>query len=162
QKELAKIASVFIEKDTQYLCAFSSGLLSFLAEKGVEVVVVSGAPIEVLQEYKRIFPITTLHALELCTVNGEFLNEVLTNYGVAQTKYSIVNHFVKSEQRRIIFAAGNSSSDLPLLNAAPTGIIVNNPSLVAQSRCLHISCNDDVKRVHTFLENEVNYTNAHD
>lgn len=57
----------------------------------------------------------------------------------------------------IVLAAGNSSSDLPLLDSAPANIIVNNPSLKLKAKGLLLYCYDaEVGRMLIFLEEEVN------
>ncbi len=155
--EITKMASLFFEEDTQYLCSFSSALLSCLSCNSIQTVVISGAPVEILQEHQRVFPIEHIHALELQTVEGVFMDKVLTNSGTAQEKHLIVDHLLKSQMYDIVLAAGNSSSDLPLLDSAPASIIVNNPDLKTKAKCLYLFCDDaDIGRMLNFLE-EVTY-----
>ncbi|MHB8595432.1 MAG: HAD family hydrolase [Ktedonobacteraceae bacterium] len=151
--DITRMASLFFEEDTQYLCSFSLALFSYLAHSSIQTMVISGAPGEILQEYQRIFPVEYIHALELQTVEGVFTGKVLANSGTAQEKHLIVDHLSKSQMYKIVLAAGNSSSDLPLLDAAPASIIVNNPGLKTKAKCLYLSCDDiGVSRMINFLE----------
>jgi phosphoserine phosphatase len=155
--EIMRMASLFFEEDTQHLCSFSLALFSCLAQNSIQKMVISGAPVEILQEYQRIIPIEYIHALELQVVEGVFTGKVLANSGTAQEKHLIVDHLSKSHMYNIVLAAGNSSSDLPLLDAAPANIIVNNSGLKTNAKCLYLSCDDaDVSRMLNFLQ-EVDY-----
>jgi phosphoserine phosphatase len=148
--EITTFASLFMKEDMQRLCSFSSALFSCLTQGGIQAIISSGAPVEILQEYQHIFPIEKIFALELQTLNGIFVGNVLTNYGTTECKQHIITHLAKSYE--FAFAAGNSSSDTPLLDAAPLNVIVNNDGLKTKAQSLHVSSGSQANGDGTDLE----------
>jgi phosphoserine phosphatase len=154
--EITEMASHFVQEDSQYLCSFSSALFSYLSQSGVQIMVISGAPVEILLEYQNRFPIRRIHALELQTIDGIFTGEIRTNSGTANEKHLIVDPLLGSQMYEVSFAAGNSSSDLPLLEAASAAIIVNNQNLKIKTKCLYLTCEStDEKMMLDFLQKKV-------
>jgi phosphoserine phosphatase len=125
-KEIESLATEFVSSDRENLMEFTLDLLCEFNKRDFEIVVVSGAPCEILSEYSDFLKFSKLHCLELKVENKRFNGLVCKNYGLSSLKKEAVESVIKSGSTNIIVGIGNSESDLPLLSPAKTKVIVGN------------------------------------
>lgn len=111
-------SAAYLQKDPSTIFDFSVPIIKLLQSLGIEPVLQTGAPAEVLQGYKRALGIKTAYGLELeVNKGGLYTGMVRHNTGLSHVK-SVVARKIKKAGHAIIFAAGDRISDAPLLNAA--------------------------------------------
>lgn len=132
---VVQAADEFVSADKR-LFDYVRPLVNLLKAHGVSLVLVSGCPHEPLAAYRRTLPIDDIYALTVGTVNRLYTNKLLLNPALGDEKARIVG--VLAKNANIILALGDSRADLPLLEAAPHNIIVDNPDLVPKGdRVIH-------------------------
>jgi len=122
QSAISATASSFVASDSRELFSFVSPLCSYLAEQNVRVIVVSGAPEEPLKQYANAIGFELGGALRLKIENGCYTGGISENCGLGGEKEAAVRRLALS--REVAAAMGASTSDLPLLEAAPVGFVV--------------------------------------
>jgi len=93
--------------------AFVSPLLDLLHDRGLRVVVVSGTPQVLLDEYATRLGIDRVHGLEVAEAGGRWRPSVTANPGTRAGKAERV-----ATLDDVVLAAGNDEVDAPLLEAA--------------------------------------------
>lgn len=145
-------AEVFSKIDWPNLFMVSKKLIEHLANLPTEIVIISGAPIEVISQFKPALPISHIYGLRLKVKNKKYVGSVLENPGVSEMKKKILRrHFRKFPIR---YAVGNSLSDLPLFCHAEKSVVVDNPELMPDTDVFHISSaasNSDLIKLIAFL-----------
>ena len=131
KKDIERVASEFVLEDRR-LFIFVRPLVRLLQDEGVSLVLVSGSPREPLVAYRELLPINRIYALSVKASSGLYTDELALNPTLGEEKERIVRQIAKSAH--IVLAMGDSKADLPLLEAAPHSIIVENPDLVPEGR----------------------------
>ena len=128
RESVLKLASHFMKNDRRELFEFTGGLFRFFMENSVEVTVISGAPREILEQYKAEFNLKDIYGLELSTnSDGVYDSGISRNHGLSSQKEAITKFLLNDAKATI--GIGNSSSDIPLLTNFLLSIIVDNPDL---------------------------------
>lgn len=96
----------------------------YLNKKNVDIIVISGAPTRILEQYKEEFGIKDIFALEEEVVEKSFTGKVACNYG--NNKFCKVNELIKQYKTTPYLALGDSESDIPLLDSSDYPICVGN------------------------------------
>ncbi len=123
-KAVDAAATEFAVRQKPELHNFAEPLISLLMRSGVSCVVVSGAPLEVLNAHCQILALDNVFGLELKRAASEtFSSEVLMNCGLSETKAATVSQL--SEEFDIQFGFGNSIRDIPILTGARNGVVVS-------------------------------------
>jgi phosphoserine phosphatase len=131
-------AASFVALDSCHVFNFVKPLCAYLATQNLKVVVVSGAPEEPLSHYANSIGFELGGALRLKVEDGRYTGSITENCGLGDEKEAAVGRLSLSGQ--IAVALGDSTSDLPLLEAAPVGFVVlgaehnsipSGPNLVA-------------------------------
>lgn len=139
QEEINRYSTLFLKSDRKHLIATSLQLLSHLSRNGVDIVIISGAPSEVLVKYKDVLPLNRIYGLQLEVKDGFYTGRTKINPGTSSTKARIIKLLLEPQgQNKVVLAMGNSSSDIPLFRAAPVRIIVNNPALRIPKKVFHL------------------------
>jgi phosphoserine phosphatase len=138
-EKIERFSSLYVLEDEKYLHSFSIVLFEKLKEKDIDIIVVSGAPVEILNQYKEKFSLKEVFGLELDVKNGAYTGEIKLNPGLRKVKQRIVNKITKSPDNKIILAVGNSESDIPLFRASSLSIVIDNPFLKSKSKVLYLS-----------------------
>lgn len=116
-------AEIFASNDRK-LFPFVSDLIEFLHRKNLEVVIISGTPTIVLNAFASKLGIDQSFGLDLDkTPDGAYNGLILRNHGLYSYKKKLVDKFL-AEDRKIILGVGNSKADLPLLENASKGFIL--------------------------------------
>ncbi len=131
------LADSFKELDREDLFGYSKHLFEYLRNRAIDVIVVSGAPQEILEQYRGEFSLNEVYGLQLA-VDGQgiYNGKIVHNPGRSLAKGDIVNMILKNTPA--IIGLGNSVSDIPLLKRSSLSVIVDNPGLNAGGRSIHI------------------------
>lgn len=130
-EHVASLAARFVEEDQLMLFDFVVPLLEELRSKKVGVIVVSGAPVEVLDAYRHILPIDRAYGLVVERKNGRFTGAIKHNYGLMGKKRDVVTTLM-AEGYTIKLAAGNTTSDLPLLEHAQRRFLISDEQAIKE------------------------------
>jgi len=152
---IARHAHRFLISDPNQLFGFSMKLLSTLREQGIAVIVISGAPMEILQLYRRSLGVEAVHGLDIESKNGLYTGNVLRNPGILMEKEEVVQQILGQYNARVVMAMGNSPSDSPLFQAAPVNVIVNNTSLRTGKREFHITADISEDQILQDIKKEI-------
>lgn len=138
--ELALLAEQFVDMDQHRVHEYTRPLIELLIGNGVEPIVVSGAPSQVLDVYARRLGISTVHAVEALYEDGVFTGATGNLFAVTEEKRRIVSEELSARGRpQALLAVGDSEADLPLLEAATWRLVVDAPALLAESdTTLHV------------------------
>jgi phosphoserine phosphatase len=92
-------------------------LLAFAGElPGARGVVISGGPVAVLEPFVQNFGVIDVRATAPQVSSGVFTGEIIANFATTAGKIAAVR--AVAADHRILLAAGDSESDLPILRAA--------------------------------------------
>ncbi|MEO5378153.1 MAG: haloacid dehalogenase-like hydrolase [Magnetococcus sp. DMHC-6] len=143
QKEILALANHYWEQDRPHLFDFASKLLDHLSHCGFQIILISGAPAEVLNLYaqgeyfskdQRPVWFMEIVALEMEIDNGIFTGRIAANPGTLHGKREAVAQVLANKSGDVIrLGAGNSNSDQPLLDSARLALIVDNTTLTHQN-----------------------------
>ena len=115
------------EVDRPLVYPFVPALLAWLVDHGIEPVVVTGAPAELVTPY--VEPAGgRVVGLTLAESGGRYTGAIGRNPGPAAEKTRAVAE-VLADGCEVVLAAGDSVSDLPLLRAGRRQLVVANPDL---------------------------------
>ncbi len=115
------------EVDRPLVYPFVPALLAWLVDHGIEPVVVTGAPAELVAAY--VEPAGgRVVGLTLAESSGRYTGAIGRNPGPAAEKTRAVAE-VLADGCEVVLAAGDSVSDLPLLQAGRRQLVVANPDL---------------------------------
>ena len=145
EDDILLAAYKFLNEDKTLLYPFTIPLTSFLKDNNIDIIVISGAPAEVIRAQQKKLKIDRVFALECETKNGIYTGSVRVNTGISSEKSKVISYIKSIQKYNFYLAMGNSNSDIPMLEAAPVNAIVNNPSLSS-----FIDCN---KRILLLEEN---------
>ena len=115
------------EVDRPLVYPFVPALLAWLVDRGIEPVVVTGAPTELVAAYVDAAGGRVI-GLRLAQADGRYTGAIARNPGTATEKARAVAEVVAGGGE-VVLGAGDSESDLPLLQAAPRQLVVANPDL---------------------------------
>jgi phosphoserine phosphatase len=127
--EVRKVASTFVDRDRRSLFGFTEPLHEFLHRRNIELVVISGAPIEVLDAFGKILGWSRVYGVTVDTAEGCYLPTLLENPAGVAAKRSIVREVVYGSDT--LLALGDSESDVPLLDVAACKVVVDNDGVIA-------------------------------
>lgn len=106
----------YISYDKKFLFNNIVALFDFLYEKGINIIVISGAPLIVLQNYKEMFHFEHIYAFKEKILNDVFTGDVEYNFGFDKEKK--VLEIADKYGSYPYIAFGDSESDIPMLNYA--------------------------------------------
>lgn len=135
--------------------AFTRAVFDYCRRRGIEAVVVSGAPGLVVRRYRDSLGIASINAFDCEVVDGAYTGRVAVNNGF--NKVETVRRIVEEHGRRPIFAMGDSSSDAPLLEAARIKLSVGQNWDWVSDRSNHYICDpeEDGSEMIRFLERRI-------
>ncbi|MEA2717114.1 MAG: haloacid dehalogenase-like hydrolase [Actinomycetota bacterium] len=129
--DLADLVGPFLaDVDRPLVFAFVPALLDWLGEHGIVPVVVTGAPAELVVGY--VEPAGgRVVGLTLAESGGRYTGAVGRNPGPGTEKARVVAE-LEREGFEVVLGAGDTESDIPLLQAARRQLVVGNPALSAR------------------------------
>lgn len=130
-EHITLLANRFVQEDQFRLYDFVVPLLEDLHSKQFAVIIVSGAPVEVLDAYRNILPIDRAYGLVVGRKNGHFTGAIENNHGLMGKKRDAVTALM-AEGYVIKLAAGNSTSDLPLLEHAQHRFLISDEQTIKE------------------------------
>jgi phosphoserine phosphatase len=126
--DLAAAAGRFVAGvDRGLVFGFVPDLLAWLVEHGIEPVIVTGAPAELVAPHVGAAGARVV-GLTLEESDGGFTGAIRRNPGTGDEKARAVAELVEAGAE-VVLGAGDSESDLPLLRAARHQLVVGNPGL---------------------------------
>lgn len=114
--ELNAVAEEYISDDEKSLYPGVKDLFEFLYKEGIDIIVVSGAPNQIIKYYKERFHIEELYDLQEEVRDDRITGEIATNYGFS--KELAMKMICEEKGCTPYMAFGDSSSDFPLLDGA--------------------------------------------
>jgi HAD superfamily phosphoserine phosphatase-like hydrolase len=148
-------AQEFVSLDRNLLFRWSKEILSDLNKQHIDVIIISGAPLEILGEYRNVLKLNNIYGLDLEMEKGIFTGNILRNPGISSTKEILIKQIEELNNSQIVLAMGNSTSDIPLFHSAPINIIVNNSSLITNRHELHITEETSTKLILEYIKQEM-------
>lgn len=136
QDDIGQLAAAFVRADARNLIPDALGFLHAMADRGYQVHIISGAPKEILTVHMQDVPVHALHTLDVSTSPCD-LPKVRHNPGVSSQKRDLTARVLDNGGIEHVIALGNSSSDIPMLDAAHMAVVVDNPDLAPKCDCLH-------------------------
>ncbi len=129
--DLAALVAPFVEEvDRALVFGFVPALLGWLVDRGIEPVVVTGAPTELVGGY--VEPLGgRVVGLSLEVDGDRYTGAVRRNPGTGAEKARAVAELV-GEGFEVELGAGDSESDLPLLVAGRRRLVMGNPGLAGR------------------------------
>ncbi|HEX7275910.1 MAG TPA: haloacid dehalogenase-like hydrolase [Acidimicrobiales bacterium] len=129
--DVAALVGPYLDQvDRALVFGFVPALLQWLVERGIEPVVVTGAPTELVAGY--VEPAGgRVVGLALVEDGGRFTGAVRRNPGTGEEKARAVAE-LRDEGYDVVLGAGDSESDLPLLEAGRHQLVVGNPGLAGR------------------------------
>ena len=126
ERAVRTAAKAFVTTDSRRLFGFVRDLFTYLRERGLPVVVITGAPDEPMQEYAARLGFSLAGTFQLEVQDGCYTGNVACNSGLCEKKREAVRRIVPG--RRVLMAFGDSTADVPLWESAwasaGTGFIV--------------------------------------
>lgn len=116
ENDVASILPDYVNYEKQFLFSNLKSLFDAIYRKGIEIIVISGAPLRIISQYAEVFHLNRIFAFKEQIVDGVYSGEVEYNYGFE--KYKVVQKLVNEYQAFPFLAFGDSYSDLPMLNSA--------------------------------------------
>lgn len=105
---------------------FAQEIFAYLRDCDIDIIIISGAPYMILDGYRKRYQLSQIYAVKDEIHNGRFTGKVLWNTGYR--KAVVINKIMKGFGRKAILGFGDSSSDLPIFDAAEHSFGVMNPS----------------------------------
>lgn len=123
--EIEDDAELFVRNhEINGIYSFVEPLIESLKQRGVAPIVISGAPRELVKSYCNLLGIEEYYAMALgVDSDGKYNGTVQSNTGVADVKRETIKQ-VRSAGREAVIGIGDSTSDMPIWNAAKCKIIV--------------------------------------
>lgn len=126
--ELQKIASEFVLEDSKHLFKFSKGLFDFFRDCNITPIIVSGAPLCILECYKKEFGLIEIYGMDVVFQNEVYSSEVRFNPGISSLKKKVVEQLPILTDK-VLVAFGDSNSDIPLFRKANLNIVVGSSKI---------------------------------
>jgi HAD superfamily phosphoserine phosphatase-like hydrolase len=127
---VAAQAPRFIENDKTHLYPFAKSLFAALSERGISLVIISGAPEEVLDAAALRYGLADIHGSTFEIRDGRYLGTIKINRASkAEKRNAVVTLLGKSSA---FIAVGDSDADLPLLENSRLSLVVDSPQLASK------------------------------
>lgn len=124
-EELARLGETFVKQESlRTLYPFAEQLLDLLERRNIERVIISGAPVELLCEYKDLLRLSSVYGLRYEQQGTVYTGEILSNTATSDGKAEVIGRHVGKGQ--VVVGIGDSVADLPLLDAASVRVLVGD------------------------------------
>ena len=122
--EIRQLMDVYIKRDRKSLFPEMCKLLKELSKRDIDIIVISGAPFRILEQYKQEFNLKKIYAFQEEIAKGKFTGKVASNYGFDKSKK--VQELIEQYGTNPYLAFGDSQSDIPLLDNSDYPICVGD------------------------------------
>jgi len=126
-QHVAELAEEFVISDEHNLFPFAKPLLWKLYQAGINIVVISGCPVEVLNAYSGRLPWGQVFGVTVGARGNRYRSNLITNPAGIESKRQIVDQL--GYRSKVTVAFGDSNSDLPLFDASQWKVVVDNQDL---------------------------------
>lgn len=127
ESDIRSLAQAFAHREAAGVYAFTKPLIRAIKEHRIEPILVSGAPAIVLEALAPLLGVARTHAMTLGVAESDgrsvFTGTVLSNPGRDTDKLDVVRS-IDNEQKRVVLAVGDSSSDEPMWRSAAVNVKV--------------------------------------
>ncbi len=131
------LAKEFVECDGHNLYDYSTYLFDFLISKSIGIIVISGAPLEILEQYREKFNLYRVYGLEIETDSkGLYTGRIKQNFGLSQQKELL--RLTLDKEFSVIIGLGNSYADIAILRNVQLAIILDNYNLNIEGKKVYI------------------------
>lgn len=121
-------------------------LFKTLHKRKIKIIIVSGAPFEIVKCYQNEFQIDAIYALKAEIVEGVYTGKVETNFGF--NKHKIVERIIQENDKTPPYMAfGDSESDYPMLNIALYPFYISNVSNSQTNEFILVDRNNVTKQI---------------
>ena len=117
-------------------------IFPFLREHNIEIIVISGSPFETIEVFKEAMGISEIFALSFDNDGSIFNGNITFNSGLSKSKEKVVNQ-ICSFDKEVIFAFGDSLSDVPLLRSAKCSFVNNSKKFIDEENVHYFDFDDD-------------------
>lgn len=102
-------------------------IFPFLLANGITPIVISGAPQEQVELFKKRIPFKNVYGLQYEIEDEKYTDNYNINTAIADGKTKIIQKFMKENpEAEIIFGFGDSEADIPILKSARQGFVNNS------------------------------------
>lgn len=118
-KNVSLITSELIEYmliDEKKIFPFAKEVFKLLSEYHILSVVISGAPLFIIEKYQKNFGIEKIYAFSAQESDGFYNGEIETNFGY--NKELVIEQLINKYNEKPFMGFGDSQSDIPLLKTA--------------------------------------------
>ena len=119
---LTQALEKYIIHDKSYLISDIGSVFDILYKKRIDIIILSGAPELVVQQYQEAFHIKQIYAFKEDEIDGVYSGKVRYNYGF--NKQQTVDILCKEYKANPLIAFGDSESDVPMLIKARNSFCV--------------------------------------
>ena len=124
-RQILDRAKRFVRGEQTHLSAYTLELLSYCTSHEIDLMVISGSPRVVIDEFFQNYPLVKTHALEPALDAQEvYTGEIVKLNGGREFRRNILDQY--REQREVIMTIGDSPSDRYLLQNADLAFLVGN------------------------------------
>ena len=110
-------------------------IFPFLKKNKIKIIIISGAQQELIELYEDELKIDKIYGVQFKVEKGIYTNQYQNN-GLDDNKEQIVKQIRKDKENEILFAFGDSISDIPLLKVAKKSFINNtNTKFIELKKC---------------------------
>lgn len=134
-------AERFVKNVDTTLVPASVHLLELLKQKGLDAIIISGAPIEILRCHAHNLQINHVYGLELAIAGSVYTGRIKTNPGTATSKALVITRLLDAGTKSLV-GIGDSDSDMPLFHASRFAVVIDNPTLDTGRKTLYIRGNE--------------------
>lgn len=147
-RELDQVMDKYIIEDRKFLFPQMCILLKRMAQKNIDIIIISGAPFRILEQYKKKLYLKEIYAFREGETDGVFTGKVACNYGFDKNKK--VKELIKQYGGHPYIACGDSQSDISLLDNSDYPICIGNE--LKQKSYININFNDSIEDILNVLE----------
>lgn len=130
-KIIEKMIDSFLLIDSNNFFSFTQSLLDFINSQKIEIIIISGAPFEIVSKYKQKYHLSELFCYESEVTGNYYSGKVKKNAGC--NKSNIVREICLQKKEPPIIAIGDSMSDICMFKAAKKTVVVGQDQLLLSS-----------------------------
>lgn len=140
-------------------------IFPILKENEIDIIIISGSPQEALELYKNEFGIKSIFAMNFDKKDEKYLGTYQINTGTSESKEKIIEKITATNDVEVLFAFGDSISDIPLLKCAQCSFVNNSKRFLEKNDILYLDFEDEkAKKIITektseFINNKNHFQN---
>ena len=117
-------------------------IFPYLSDRGIRIIVVTGALKEIIELYKSDFNLWRLIALEATVENGVCTGEFSSYIATSDGKERVINELIAENDLSVEFSFGDSTSYIPLFSVANYAFVNNSTRFFERENIEYLDFND--------------------